>query len=975
MNQSLQSTTSINDNVESSPPLQDEEQNNRNDAKTRLNHLLNDNNLQIVNVPPDGDCLLSAICFNVPEYTPLSLRLDLYNHIRQHSSLYRPFLTCSDSEYESELISLQNKGHWNSTMYDLVPFAISNMLKRNIIIYSSDYNYPIKHISPDMFMASGDDICISYLSIYGQEHYDALIPVNNTKSSNTLYCKEKLSPIHTCEKNKTKVSPKCKSRTRRFKRFIRTTNTTKKTNKDKTIVNLSNVELSTDQESILRLGPKFCPTPRTFNSDTFSQDINEGCRRVRLKEFFHDKKDQTSIPPKFYKPTGFNPPSGRNDALDEFCSSVKNTANVTPSEKYIKNNLNLPMRKALQQLRTLVFDRVIRISRADKGGAVVIQNVEDYISEAERQLNNPLHYSKLKSDPTVKIAKQSNLLVEDIYKKGHINENTKNWAIINPNLVRPQQFYHLPKIHKTLSNPPGRPIVSGSGGPTEKLSKLVDHWLQDTVKSLPSYVKDSTHMLNIIENWNTHNGPFPANTKLITIDVVGLYTNIPHNELETAIMHYLSTDNFNNDLPPVEEIIKIMNHILKNNTFNFEKQIYKQEFGTAMGTPMAPTISNLFMGWLEEKILTNSPVPIDCIFWKRYIDDIFLLWTGTDDQWDIFFNYINNIHDTIKFTNHVSSSEISFLDILIKLDGFIYTDLYTKNTDAHSYLHFSSCHPKHCKNNIPYSQILRLRRLCSKEEDFHLRCCELSGYFLERGYKKSVIEDAIKRAGHKCRTETLKYTHKIKNDRVPSVITHNPRNPPLRKILTDKHNVLLKDQRMAEAVPNVPVVGERNCKSLRDILMPSILPIKLNTVSPGSYKCDKECILCREHFVEQTTFSSDRTGETFTIRHHMTCLTENVIYLLFCSKCKCKQYVGESKNTMRIRFAGHRSDIKLKQKKTGKIPYIIEHFSSPGHSLQDMRALPIEQVCHNETAFRKSRERFWYTKLRTVYPEGLNELN
>ena len=63
------------------------------------------------------------------------------------------------------------------------------------------------------------------------------------------------------------------------------------------------------------------------------------------------------------------------------------------------------MRKALQQLRTLVFDRVIRISRADKGGAVVIQNVEDYISEAERQLNNPLHYSKLKSDPTVKMAK------------------------------------------------------------------------------------------------------------------------------------------------------------------------------------------------------------------------------------------------------------------------------------------------------------------------------------------------------------------------------------------------------------------------------------------------------------------------------------------------------------------------------------------------------------------------------------------
>ena len=40
-----------------------------------------------------------------------------------------------------------------------------------------------------------------------------------------------------------------------------------------------------------------------------------------------------------------------------------------------------------------------------------------------------------------------------------------------------------------------------------------------------------------------------------------------------------------------------------------------------------------------------------------------------------------------------------------------------------------------------------------------------------------------------------------------------------------------------------------------------------------------------------------------------------------------------------------------------------------------MRALPIEQVCHNDTAFRKTRERFWFNKLCTVYPDGLNELD
>ena len=150
------------------------------------------------------------------------------------------------------------------------------------------------------------------------------------------------------------------------------------------------------------------------------------------------------------------------------------------------------------------------------------------------------------------------------------------------------------------------------------------------------------------------------------------------------------------------------------------------------------------------------------------------------------------------------------------------------------------------------------------------------------------------------------------------------------------------DKRMSGILKNVPIVGERNCNSLRDILMPSILPIKLNTTSPGTYKCTNNCILCREHFVESTSFTSDQTGEVFSIRHHMTCQVENFIYLLFCVKCKCKQYVGESKNTMRIRFAGHRSDIKVKSKFKGKIPSVIQHFNSEGHSLKDMRALPIE---------------------------------
>ena len=218
------------------------------------------------------------------------------------------------------------------------------------------------------------------MAVHGREHYDTLIPIVSRKPE-----------IIQTNQNKLR-----KRKSRRFKRYVNKPTTSESNDRENKIVNLSDVTLSSEQENILKLGPKFCPTPLSLNHNTLSLDISEGCRKIRLKELYYDENKEPSVTPKFYKSTGYSPPTGRNDALDAFCSSVKNKATCLVSEKNVKSNLQLPMRKALQQLRKLVFDRTIRISRADKGGAVVIQNTEDYISEGKRQLSNPLHYSQLK---------------------------------------------------------------------------------------------------------------------------------------------------------------------------------------------------------------------------------------------------------------------------------------------------------------------------------------------------------------------------------------------------------------------------------------------------------------------------------------------------------------------------------------------------------------------------------------------------
>jgi hypothetical protein len=694
---------------------------------------------------------------------------------------------------------------------------------------------------------------------------------------------------------------------------------------------------------------------------------------MRLKELHYKPEApvQNDSPPKFYKKTGYCPPPGRDKALDSFCHIIQHRTDAYTNLSSLKSNLTLKLKKALTELKTLVDNRQIRISSADKGGAIVVQNTDDYIAEAVRQLSNTKHYVPLQSDPTPKIAKVSNDITDKLRDNGHISEQTHRWAKLNVSQTKCHRFYTLPKIHKTLDHPPGRPIVSGNNGPTEKLSKIVDSWLQPYVTSLPSYIKDSTHMLMMLEKWNHDYGPFPDNTRLVTIDVTALYTNIPHDDMKESMRHFL-TQQAESDIPAVDVVVEVADHVLQNNVFNFEGKIFKQVMGTAMGTPMAPSAANLFMGMLEERLLNQSPVPVNKEFWKRFIDDIFMLWMGSPEDLDVFIDYINNFHPTIKFTVNSSVHTVPFLDINITMEeGFFQTDLYSKPTDAHAYLHSSSAHPKHTVKNIPYSLFLRLRKLCSTPAAFTTRCDELSRQLKLRGYHQNIITEARKKAENIPRSESLQYRAKKKDSRVPFVITYNPGNPPLRTWLREQHEVMVRDSdRMRQAVPEPPVIGERNCRSLKNILMPTCLPEKKDPRPSGVYKCTAtRCTMCTNHLVEGSSFQSHQTQEVFEHRTAFTCTSANLIYVLWCNQCRNTQYVGETMTPLKKRFYQHYQDIR-----TNKGTLVTRHFNLPGHTIKDMKVMPIElaHCAPADHARRLAREAFWMTKLRTTYPLGLN---
>ena len=535
-----------------------------------------------------------------------------------------------------------------------------------------------------------------------------------------------------------------------------------------------------------------------------------------------------------------------------------------------------------------------------------------------------------------------------------------------PNLLqvdpKPGRFYFLPKIHKTGN--PGRPIISGNGTATEKISKFVDLLIQPLVPSLPSYVQDTTDFIRKIGEIKN----LPQDTILATLDVSSLYTNIPNQEGISACTAAFSP--IRGKTPTKKDLGELMHLILTNNNLIFGDHHYLQIHGTAMGTKMAPSFANLFMGNFEQKFLSRQNLKPQ--IWLRFIDDIFMIWPHGEDCLKIFIENINSFHPTIKFTADYSKVSVHFLDTTVTIEnGSLKTDLFNKPTDKHNYLLPSSCHPPHCTRNIPYSQALRIKRICSSETDFAIRTNELSGHLRNRQYFRGSVENAIKKAKDIPRSQTLTYKTRQRNsDRVPLVTEYHPGLPPLAKFIKKHLPTLQSTVRLRSIFPHPPVVAFSRPSNLRDILVRARFQDKAsfeeNNENFGCSPCPSNCKTCA--LVDCTKrFQSNQNARTFKIRQSINCLSKNVIYLIYCNLCGV-QYVGESKNSLRMRMTQHRSAIKTKKVEQP----VANHFNLPHHSITNLRVIAIDQNDAWTDKTRKAKENFWELNLKTTVPFGLN---
>ena len=128
----------------------------------------------------------------------------------------------------------------------------------------------------------------------------------------------------------------------------------------------------------------------------------------------------------------------------------------------------------------------------------------------------------------------------------------------------------------------------------------------------------------------THWACSQKGTLLVTLDVASLYTNIPNNEGLEAARLALFRDRGLMCNPSDDSLIALLKMVLTMNNFDFAGRHYLQVGGTAMGTKVAPSFPNTFMGWFENiYVYTYRKQPH---IWVRFIDDIFVIWTFGEDE-------------------------------------------------------------------------------------------------------------------------------------------------------------------------------------------------------------------------------------------------------------------------------------------------------------------------------------------------------
>ena len=241
---------------------------------------------------------------------------------------------------------------------------------------------------------------------------------------------------------------------------------------------------------------------------------------------------------------------------------------------------------------------------------------------------------------------------------------------------------------------------------------------------------------------------------------------------------------------------------------------------------------------------------------------------------------------------------------------------YKKPTDEQPFLHQKSYHPQVTKKSIAYSQALRIRRICNRDEDFEKEINHLINKLVERGYSRHQIESSINKVRAIKREQTLVYKEEIQQQRISFVTTYDKRTPNIKGIIDNCWQTLLINDQLSPKFPVKPILSFRRNRNLKDVIGQTKIvdnPVqrkrsnKLGKCTPCLSQSNNKC--CK-HIVSTSQFKHRITKREFDIFHNVNCKSKYIVYLVECLKCEGKQYVGKTYTAASQKIYGHRSDAK-----------------------------------------------------------------
>ena len=490
---------------------------------------------------------------------------------------------------------------------------------------------------------------------------------------------------------------------------------------EKSLVNLTDVNVPIDVQWLLSLGPKFAlPQSNTgfpvFDIITDSEEAIKTILDPKIKDIARAKI--------------------ANIITKHRHLQTNNMIDITI------NNIHINTQKFLRQHPSII------IINSDKGKSVVLMYKQQYIEKVETLLKDTTTYKKVLTDPTNKLQVINNKIIHKLVQQKIIEKKDK-YKLLTYNRTSPK-LYALPKIHKP--NIPMRPIVASIDTVSSQLSKMLSDILKHLVEDSPYIIKNSIEFKKRVSGLTIE-----KTESMVSFDVVSLFTNIPIPlAMEVINDQWNKLRNITN-IP--KDIFFEMLHfcLVSANYFVFNNIHYKQVYGMPMGNPLSSIIADI----ITEDLLriTLEKLSFTPMCFVKYVDDIFtIVPTGLIDE---TLSMLNDFHPKLQFTVEVEQhNKIPYLDVMVikNANNQIETDWYHKHTSSNRILNFYSNHPHFQKINTARNFISRVLSLSTQK--FHTKNKQIIHNTLTlNNYPRHTIQKLIATVTHKLNNTTTINNH------------------------------------------------------------------------------------------------------------------------------------------------------------------------------------------------------------------------